>query len=364
MKQWSNEVLMSVSSNLEFNNLLIKAAQENVSDLHLSVGSEPRARIGADLKDWSSGVITQEYLEENILKKLNQNQKDFFNQQKSLTFCQNFSDNLRFRISLFHQENKPSAVLRFIPQKIKSIEELGLPKIVETVANANRGLVLVSGLSGAGKTTTIASAIEHINQRQNKSIITVEKSIEYQHVNQKSLIEQREVGPDTISFSKASADLLNSDVNVIYFSYLPDEKTAINILELSQQALVFLEITSSSIIDSLSDFLSVFNSDIKEEKRIILSKNLIAVLNQILVKRQGGHLLPVMEIMLASNAIATAIAENRFQRIYDIITTSGHEGMITKERSLAELVLKGQVLLDEALKYVENKEEFKQMVLK
>lgn len=352
---------MSVSQNLEFKNILIKAAQESVSDLHLSAGCQIKAKVDNKLTDWPEQIITEEFLEKNILDLLSEEQKKKFSEKKSFVFVHQFADDLRFRIILFKQENKLSAILRFIPHKVRTIEELYLPKMVEKVVVAERGLVIVSGI---GRTTTIAAIVEYINKVSNKTIVTLEDPIEYVFVNKKSLIEQRQVNIDMPSFSQGVKDLLNMDVDVAVINGKDYSKYINDILELSEKCLVVLDLPSHNIKDAINDFISFIPAEEKQEKRKLLANNLIAILNQILVSRQGGGLLPVSEILLNNNAVATAIAEDRISRIPDLIVMSGHEGMISLERSLAELVKSGEVLIDEAVKYVDDKNEFREMILK
>ena len=352
---------MPVANDLEFKNILIKAAQENVSDLHLSVGSLIKARVGNKLNDWPEQIITENFLEQNIFILLNEQQKKDFATQGSLMFTHKFADDLRFRITLFKEENNLSAIMRYIPHKIPTLVELYLPKIIENILQAERGLILVSG---QGKTTTRAAMTDYINRNFNKSIIVLDKLSEYIFINQKSLIEHRQVGQDTPSFSQGIIDLLHADMGVVLIGDLDENEVLSNILELSEKSLVILEIPSQSIKDSLFDFMAGFSNEQKQEKRRIFADNVIAVLNQILVARQGGGLLPVVEILLNNNAVATAIAEDRVSRIPDLIIMSGHEGMISRTRALAGLVKSGEVLMDEALRYVDDKDEFREMILK
>ena len=352
---------MPVSNTLEFKNILIKAAQENVSDLHLSVGSLIKARVDNKLNDWSEQIITENFLEQNIFILLNEQQKKDFATRGSLMFARKFADDLRFRIALFKEENNLSAIMRYIPHKIPTLVELYLPKIIENILQAERGLILVSG---QGKTTTRAAMTDYINRNFNKSIIVLDKLSEYIFINQKSLIEHRQVGQDTPSFSQGIIDLLHAEMGVVSIGDLDENQVLSNILELSEKSLVILEIPSQSIKDSLFDFMAGFSNEQKQEKRRIFADNMIAVLNQILVARQGGGLLPVVEILLNNNAVATAIAEDRVSRIPDLIIMSGHEGMISRTRALAGLVKSGEVLMDQALRYVDDKDEFREMILK
>ena len=352
---------MPVANDLEFKNILIKAAQENVSDLHLSVGSLIKARVDNKLNDWSEQIITENFLEQNIFILLNEQQKKDFATQESLMFTHKFADDLRFRIALFKEENNLSAIMRYIPHKIPTLVELYLPKIIENILQAERGLILVSG---QGRTTTRAAMTDYINRNFNKSIIVLDKLSEYIFINQKSLIEHRQVGQDTPSFSQGIIDLLHAEMGVVSIGDLDENQVLSNILELSEKSLVILEIPSQSIKDSLFDFMAGFSNEQKQEKRRIFADNMIAVLNQILVARQGGGLLPVVEILLNNNAVATAIAEDRVSRIPDLIIMSGHEGMISRTRALAGLVKSGEVLMDQALRYVDDKDEFREMILK
>ena len=355
---------MSVSENLEFKNVLIKAAQSGASDLHFSPGNPVKARINGELADWPETVVTAEMVEKSFLSCLNPAQQTELAQNKAVVFSNSFGDDLRFRCHLFYEEGKLSADLRHVPVNIKIPAELGLPQIVSMLAKVERGLVIVSGTSGAGKTTTIAAMVEEINRESNKSIIFLKKPLEHEFTAKKSLIEQREVLIDTPTFAQGTEDLLNSDVDVAIIDAVPDKFTAGNVLELAEKCLVILEMSSQDVLDTIADFLSHFELANKQEKRQILSRNLIGIINQILVARQGGGMIPVVEILLNSSPVAATIAEDRMGRIPDIIVMSGHEGMVSRERALSELVKNGVVLIDEAIKYVKNKDEFKEMILK
>lgn len=355
---------MSVSQDLEFKNILIKAAQSGASDLHFVPGNPVKVRIDGELSDWPESVVNTEMIEKNIFSGLNPAQQTEFAQNKAIIFSVTFDEDLRFRCQLFWEEGKMAAVLRYIPVNIKTVAELSLPQIVSMLARVERGLIIVSGTSGAGKTTTIAAMVEEINRDLNKSIILLKKPIEYIFTPKKSLIEQREVLVDTPTFAQSSEDLLDRDVNLVVVDQVPDKYTASNVLELAEKCLVVLEMSSQDVLDTIADFLSKFELTNKQEKRQILSRNLVAIINQILVARQGGGLIPVVEILLNNNAVASAIADDRMARIPDTIVMSGYEGMISRERALAELVKNGVVLIDEALKHVSNKEGFKEMILK
>jgi twitching motility protein PilT len=355
---------MSVSENLEFKNILIKAAQSGASDLHFSPGNPVKARIDGELVDWPETVANTEMVEKNIFSCLNPAQQTELAQNKAVVVASDFGDDLRFRAHLFYEEDKLAAVLRYIPANVRIPAELGLPQIISMLAGVERGLIMVSGTSGAGKTTTIAAMVESVNRELNKSIVLIKKPIEHVFTAKKSLVEQREVLIDTPTFAQATEDLLNADIDLVAVNRAPDKYTASNVLELAEKCLVILEMSSQDVLDTMADFLANFELTNKQEKRQILARNLVAVVNQILVPRQGGGVLPVAEILLNSSPVAATIAEDRMSRIPDIIVMSGHEGMISRERSLSELVKNGVVLIDEAMKYVKNKDEFKEMILK
>jgi twitching motility protein PilT len=355
---------MSVSDSMSFKDILIKAAESEASDLHFAPGSPVKARLNGRLQNWDEFVVTAEMIDKNIVSVLNPAQQTELAQNKAITFSFTFGDDLRFRAQLYSQENTLACSLRHIPAAPKTLEQLSLPPIISVLAKIEHGLVVISGTSGAGKTTTIAAMVEEINRTSNKSIILLKKPIEHFFTNNQALIEQREVLVDTPTFAQGTEDLLEADVDVAVIDAVPDKFTASNILELSQKCLVFLEISSQDILDTIADFLSRFEIANKPEKRQIFSRNLVAIVNQVLAAKQGGGQIPVCEILLNTNPVSAVIAEDRLARISDIIVMSGHEGMISRERSLAELVKNGVILMDEALKYVNNKEGFKEMILK
>jgi len=354
---------MSVSSNLNFQNLLIEVAQKGVSDLYLSAGKGIKAKIGNNLVDWQGEIITETFLEKNILEFLSTKYKAIFERDGSVVFAHEFGDGFRFRINLFRQQGKLVAVMRFIPPKAKLVKDLALPQMVEKFAEVDRGLIIVSGVSGVGKTTTIAGLLEQINQNEAKSVVTLEEPIEYVFANKKSIVEQREIPIDTPNFEQGLKDLLYMDIDVVSVDKLTSGEAAADILSLAEKGLVFLEMTSHSVIDTIDDYITLCTAEKKQDMRKVLANNLVAVLNQVLVDRHGIGRLPVVELMINTAAVASAISEDRTGRIHDLIVTSGHVGMISRERSLAELVRANEVNLDEALKYVDDQEEFKKMVV-
>jgi twitching motility protein PilT len=354
---------MPVSSEIEFKNTLVRATQQGASDLHFVAGNKIKAKIDNKLVDFGEDVITESFIENIFLKMIPETYQKIFEKKGSCVFAADLADNLRFRLHVFKQESKLAVSIRHVIDRIKTPQELNLPKIIENVASAERGLVIVSGVTGSGKTTTISSLLEFINENLARNIVTLERPIEYKFVNKKSIVEQREIYVDTPSFTQGTEDLIDMDVSTVFVAKIESKKNVSNILELAEKSLVFLEMSSYSVEDTLNDFMSVFDGEEKSEKRRILSSVLISVFNLVLAARKGGSRLPVVELMFNIQAVSSLIYEDRLNRIADMITTSGQDGMISKERSLVELVKKGYVDLEEALRHTKNKEELKQMIL-
>jgi twitching motility protein PilT len=273
----------------------------------------------------------------------------------------------RFRVNVFLQRGSISVAIRLLPAKIKSFEDLGLPiKMLESLCLKKRGLSLITGATGSGKSTTMAAMVEYINANRQCHIITIEDPIEYVHVNQRALVDQREIGDDTLSFHSALRHVLREDPDVILIGELRDLETieaALNIAETGH--LVLATLHTSDAVQTINRIVDVFPAHQQQQVRVQLSFVLLSVLTQQLIPSASGEgrVLGV-ELMLANPAVRALVREAKTHQLYSVIQTSHREGMRTMNRSLAELYLKNQLSYEEAIVRSHDSEEFMRLIQK
>ncbi len=347
----------------ELEDLLLNTLQLNASDLHLSAGYKPIVRVdGALLPLNEFSILTPEHAAE-LAEQLLGERKNEFTEKKELDFSYGFRDKARFRVNVFFEKGFISAALRLIPSKIKTIEELNLPLALHQVCKLKQGFVLMTGPSGHGKSTTLASIIDDINHQRAEHIITIEDPIEYLFIGDKSLVNQREVGNDTQSFHKALSSILREDPNIIMIGEIRDPETIAAALTAAETGhLVFSSLHTNSASQTINRIIDVFPADQQNQIRFQLANTLSAVVSQRLLPRVGGGRIPATEIMFANNAVSNLIRENKTHQLDLIIETSLESGMISLNRSLAELVRRGEVLPETAMAYSLNPKEFQTIV--
>ncbi len=356
-------IAMSTLEKIQFENLLVQLAEQGGSDLHLSVGSPARLRLADELRPVSEDVLTNIKIEELIFPLLTAEQKEMLLKEKALIFGRTFPNGLRFKINLFYQKGSLSADLHFISPTPRTIKELGLPRSVEHLAELEKGLVIITGPYRAGKTTTAVAILEHINSSRPAEIVTLEAPIEFILTSKVGLIQQREVGVDTANLVEGLKDCLEASADVIMASPIESKEEVEALLELAEQGKLVLAVTSAnSVLDVITKLLTYFNEEEQKRVRSILSRVLQAVIFQDLVLNKNNNWLVVPEILCHTEAVRLSIQDNKLHQINNIIKTSAAEGMISFEQSLAGLVKQGEVTLKEALKHVEDKTGFKQMV--
>lgn len=358
---------------LQFDNLLTQLVEQRASDLYLSMGSPPMLKIANQLTPAgpSSGEASQEILttvkiEELIFSLITPEQKETLLKEKSLIFSHTFENGLRFKIDVFYQKGSLAASLRFIPAKIRSIKELGLPRQIEKIIELESGLIIVSGPINSGKSTTLSAIVEYFNTAKQLRIVTLEKPIEFIFTNQKSIIQQREIGKDTPSFKEGLEDCLETSLDVVVISHLESKEEVEKTLELAQQGrLILITINANSVLESVLNLLSFFSANEQANIRNILSRVLQAVICQKLIpsiRDQKTSLVIMPEILFHTEAVRLAIQDNKIDQINNILRTSAKQGMVSFEQSLASLVKQGEVTQEEAIQHVSDKEEFRQMI--
>lgn len=343
--------------------LLDLAIEKKASDLHLTVGLPPILRIDGRLTPIADkGVLTAESCEKLILSIMLPDQVERLRQRKEIDFSFGFQQT-RFRSNVFYQKGYLSTSLRLISLKVKTIEELGLPPILEKFTLVSQGLVIITGPTGHGKSTTLAAVIEHMNQNRSDHIITIEDPIEYVFEHKKSIISQREVSSDTNSFSRALRSALRQDPDVILVGEMRDLETIDAALTLAETGhLVFTTLHTNSASQTADRIIDVFPPHQQQQIRMQLANVLLGVVSQRLMPRISGGRVLACEIMMANSAVRNTIREGKTHQLPNIIQTSASEGMISLDKVLAELVSKGEITIDDALAWSLDPKAFKMMV--
>jgi twitching motility protein PilT len=343
--------------------LLEKMVSMNASDLHLTVGSPPVVRVDGKLVRMEGDLLTAEETKKLAYSMLNEKQKMKFEQNSELDFSFGVEQMSRFRTNIFVQRGNVAVALRQIPYKILSFEELGLPKVTSEFAKLPRGLVLVTGPTGSGKSTTLAAIIDKINKERAVHIITVEDPIEYLHRHQKALINQREVYSDTTSFASALKYALREDPDVVLVGEMRDLETIEAALSISETGhLAFATLHTNSCAETINRIVDVFPNNQQEQIRVTLSFTLQAVVAQTLIPKIGGGRVMAMEIMVATPAIRAIIRDDKVHQIYSMIQSGQKFGMKTMNQSLAELYQTGKIVLNDAMSYSSNPAELSNML--
>lgn len=330
---------------MELNEFLQKVIDLEGSDLHLTVGALPAIRVDGQLRFLNDHKkLTVEDIQKMIFDLLAPEQRRILESQKEFDFSFAFSDLARYRVNAFYQRGYLSAVMRLIPLSIPTLEELFLPRSLYQFCDLPQGFVLVTGPAGQGKSTTIAALINYINSSRSAHIITIEDPIEYIYPHKKSIVDQRELNLDTLSWEVALRSALREDPDVVLVGEMRDPQTiaaAVTIAETGHLVLASLHTNSAS--QSIDRIIDVFPQYQQQQMRLELSAILEGVIAQRLVPAVGGGRVPAVEIMLATPAVRSTIREGKTHQLDNIISTSFEVGMISLERSLADLVKAGRV---------------------
>lgn len=344
----------------ELEEMLLNVLKLDASDLHLSVGYKPTVRIDGVLLSLSDfSILTAEHSRDLAYQLLGE-RREVFLAKKEIDFSYDFLGKARFRVNIFFEKGFLSSALRLIPAKIRTIEELNLPLVLHEIPKLKQGFVLLTGPSGHGKSTTLASLINEINSSRTEHIITIEDPIEYLFTGDKSIINQREVINDTKNFHSALGSIFREDPNVIMIGEMRDAETIAAALTAAETAhLVFSSLHTNSASQTIDRIIDVFPSNQQNQIRLQLANTISAVISQRLLPRIRGGRIPATEIMFANNAVSNLIRENKAYQIDLVIETSLEYGMISLNRSLAELVRRGEIKPETALAYALNPKEFR-----
>jgi len=344
--------------------LLDIVIKEKASDLHISVDHPPILRVSSRLVPLlKKKKLTAEDSRELAESLMTAEQYQRFLKEKEIDFSYPYSEEARFRVNTFFQEGKISIALRLISKEIRTIEELNLPPIIHEFTKASQGFVLIAGPSGHGKSTTLAAMIDEINHTRADHIITIEDPIEYIFEDDRSIIDQREIYQDTMSFARALRSTFRQDPNVIMVGEMRDPRTIATAITASETGhLVFATLHTNSASQSVHRIVDTFPAEQQDQVRAQLSGSLLGVISQRLIPRIKGGLIPACEIMISNPAVANLIRENKIHELPLVIETSAEAGMLSLNRALADLVKRKEISLENALNYSLNPVELKMLI--
>lgn len=344
---------------MDITELLSFAVKHKSSDLHLSADSPPMIRVDGDIRKINIPALSHKQVQELVYDIMNDRQRKEYEQNLEADFSFEVPDLARFRVNVFVQNRGAGAVLRTIPSTVLTLEQLNAPDIFKTISENPRGLVLVTGPTGSGKSTTLAAMIDYINENKHHHILTIEDPIEFVHQNKRSLINQREVHRDTHSFSNALRSALREDPDVILVGEMRDLETIRLAMTAAETGhLVFGTLHTTSAPKTIDRIVDVFPGDEKPMVRSMLSESLRAVISQTLLKKVGGGRVAAHEIMIATPAIKNLIREDKIAQMYSSIQTGAAHGMQTLDQCLQNLVNKGLVSKLDAKSKAANKDTF------
>jgi len=340
----------------KLSDLILTMIKEGSSDLHLSVGRYPTVRIfGSLIPLVKETVLSPEDVEGLIFAMVTEEEKEMLKTNKELDFSYGFEEKVRFRVNAFYQKGFLGAALRFIPAKTKDFTELNLPEILIDFAKKEQGFFLVVGPIGHGKSTTLAAMIDHINHNRAEHILIIEDPIEYLFVQDKSIIDQREVRIDTKDFGSALKSMFRQDVNVAMIGEMRDIETISAAVTAGETGhLVFSTLHTNNASQTIDRIIDTFPSDQQNQIRLQLSNALLGIFSQRLVPRVSGGLVPAYELLIATPAVRNIIRENRIHELPLIIETGMEYGMISLNHSLSALVRSGEITADSAFNYSLN----------
>lgn len=349
---------------IELAKLLGRVAEYKASALHLSVGNPPILRVDERLMALQDeGILTPDKLVKIADSFLTEEQRKQLELEKEIVFTYSFEERARFKVGIFYQKGYLSISLRYIPTVVPTLAELGLPTVAERFTHLKKGLVLVTGPFGSGKTTTLASLVDSINQTRSEYIITIERPIEYLFTNNKSIVEQREVGRDTQSYKKALTNIPQEDMNVVMVSEMEEAEVMELVFTVVESGrVVFSSMNSDSAYKTIERIVNSFPDQKHEQIRLQLADALEGVISQRLLPRISGGKVVAAEVLIPTPAVRSIMKEGSIYQLNTILQTSREEGMISLDRALADLVKSGEVLLEDALAHAVDKNGLKMMI--
>ncbi len=350
---------------MELKALLEETLQHQASDLHLLVGKPPMWRIDGQLSFFKkySQALTKGEVEECIKAVTTSEQEKIFEKKKELDFSFSYLNKVRFRVNIYYQQGQPALAARAIPSKIPTLTELHLPPVLRRIFDLRQGLVLVTGPTGHGKSTTLASVIDQIIKTRPVHVITIEDPIEYVYYSDISIISQREMYNDTLSWSAALRSALREDPDIVLIGEMRDYETIAAALTIAETGhLVLATLHTNSAAQTVNRIVDVFPEEQQDQVKLQLSTTLEMVISQRLVPATQGGRLPATEILIANPAVRNTVREGKVTMLDNIISTSVQEGMMSLEMSLASLVKSGAVDREVALSYALKPENLEKLL--
>lgn len=347
---------------MDITELLAFSVQHKASDLHLSAGVPPLIRVDGDVRRLNIPALDHKAVHALVYDIMNDRQRKEYEEKLESDFSFEVPGLARFRVNAFVQNRGAAAVFRTIPSEVLSLDDLNAPEVFRSISDNPRGLVLVTGPTGSGKSTTLAAMIDYINSNKNHHILTIEDPIEFVHQNKLSLINQREVHRDTHSFSNALRSALREDPDVILVGELRDLETIRLAMTAAETGhLVFGTLHTTSAPKTIDRIIDVFPGEEKAMVRSMLSESLRAVVSQTLLKKNGGGRVAAHEIMLGVPAIRNLIREDKVAQMYSVIQTGASHGMQTMDQCLINLVNRGVISQKDAIAKAQDKNSFNSM---
>ncbi len=357
---------MYKASELDLNKLLSLVIERQASDLHLVTGEPPVLRIdGVLTKMEQFEVLNPESISALLDVMISKEQRAILDKQMDLDFAYSFKDSIRFRVNAYRQKGQLAAAFRLIPNKIKTVQELGLPESLISFADKKQGLVLVVGPTGHGKSTTLAAMIDHINHTRAEHILTIEDPVEFVFTPDKSVINQREVLIDTPTFAQALRSSLREDCNIILVGEMRDIESIQTVMTIAETGhLVFATLHTNDASQTIDRIIDVFPEHQQPQLRTQLASVLLGIVSLRLVPKIGGGRAPAVEILLSNAAVRNIIREGKSFEMDNVLHTSGESGMVALDHSLAQLVSKGVISIGDASAYVKDMQYFNSLVAK
>ena len=353
-----------IAQEVHIETLLEECIKRDASDLHLQVGLPPILRVdGALLPVGGQKVLNQADVERLLFTTLDDDQKQILIKDKEFDYSFSFGDLGRFRVNAFHERGNLAGAFRLIPSAIRSIAELGMPPVVSSFSQYPRGLVLVTGPTGSGKSTTLAGLVDKINHEKACHIITIEDPVEYTHKSRRSVIVQREVHYDTYSFAAALRSALREDPDVVLIGEMRDLETISSAITIAETGhLVLATLHTNSAAQSIDRMIDVFPPHQQPQVRSQLSNILMAICAQRLVPAIGGGRVVAAEVMIVNSAVRSIIREGKTHMLDTVIQTGADQGMQTMDRTLVKLVQTGVITYDNAREFAVDLDEFERLV--
>ena len=358
--------MSSQHSEQRIKSLLRMVAQQSASDLHLVVGRYPTFRLDGKLYPLTQeSILSAEDTQALSDVLLSEENKKRLIADGQIDFSYNFEDKARFRTNIFFQQGNVSIAMRMVAGRIRTLEELNIPPILYEFTRQAQGLLLITGPVGHGKSTTLSAMLDFINHNEDKHVITIEDPIEYIYEQDRCIINQREVGRDTKSFSDGLRSVFREDANVVLIGELRDLETISTAMTAAETGhLILATLHTNDTSQTIDRIIDVFPAHQQNQVRSQLASVLLGVVSQRLVPRVGGGRIPAMEIMMNNHAVENLIRENKSYQIDSVIETGMREGMVSLDKSLADLIQRGLITVDDAYVYTKNKDYLQMLIAK